>query len=67
MKHNFFSSPPVFQDDLGTLQKNYGFASTATPNWKFKHQVIAFAAASPAPSAGQKGGKRQSADKKGKK
>lgn len=42
LKHNFSSFPPIFQDNLGTLQKNYGFAtSTATPSWKFvfKHNV----------------------------
>lgn len=41
LKHNFFSLPPIFQDDLGSLQKNYGFASTAVPSWKFifKHKV----------------------------
>lgn len=31
LKHNFSSSPPIFQDDSGSLQKNYEFPSTATP------------------------------------
>jgi len=31
VNHNFSSSLPIFQDNLGTLQKNYGFAS-ATPS-----------------------------------
>lgn len=58
LKHNFSSSPPIFQDDSGSLQKNYEFPSTATPRWKFwfwaQDSVIFAATASPAPTAGQK-------------
>lgn len=32
LKHNFSSSPSIFLDDLGTLQKSYAFASTAAPS-----------------------------------